>query len=488
MGLTVYISNTEIQAVQGSGTANSVKANNFYSCETPEGSILNGVITDAQLLTDALKDFWEKEKLPKKNVELIINSSQLLGRITNCPLLPSKKLLTLLEHEFVETDRQEKPVVGYTELESDKKAKTARVFAEMASFDYITSYDQIFADAGVSLKGISSGIGKIVDLSEDTDILAEEISIIMMLDEVMLTTIFFLNGKYYYSSATRVFALRGTNEFGIEIAGVVSRLNQFAKSENIEGRIQSVMLSGFDTQESELVKQAIEGLNIGDITCSELICPSKVKVNGGDEAFRQMTFPIAGLLKPANSVNVLERARKLSPKTIQQDKILRLSMPYIVITFLLLAVTIAMAVVYIQKNSYLKELNRHNTDASILADAASYDEEVEIVNDLTMQKQALELLTQDINTYPALRSSVKNLVEAKANGLAEVSFTAYEASSGILSIQATATDVESISTFIDLLNQEDTFEYINYTGYTYNQSTEDWTINMVCALSETAGK
>lgn len=488
MGLTVYISNTEIQAVQGSGTAGGVRATNFHRYATPEGSILNGVITDAQLLTDAIIDFWKKESLPKKNVELVINSSQLLGRITNCPTLSQKKTLTLLEHEFIETDRQEEPVVGYTELGLNKENKTSRIFAEMSTYEYIMSYDQLFYDAGVTLSGISSGIGKMVDLVEDTDILAPEISIIMMLDGVMLTTVFFLNGKYYYSSATRVFAQRGTAEFGIEIAGVVSRLNQFSRSENIEGHIQRVMVSGFDAEEVELVRQSIEGLHIGDIKCSELKSPSKAKVSGGDGIFREMTFPIAGLLNPKVSINILDSARKLSPKAVQNKRTIKLALPYVIISLALLITTIVMGVISIQKSAYLDELNAHNTDMAILADAESYDEETDRASTLSKQKKSLELLMKEIDSYPALKSSVRKIIETKAIGLADITFTGYDAKSGILSIQATAADVESTSKFIDLLNGEDIFTYVDYTGYTYNKKTEDWTINMVCALSETAGK
>ncbi|MCR5100939.1 MAG: hypothetical protein K6B41_06230 [Butyrivibrio sp.] len=488
MGLTVYISNKEIQAVLGTGNANGVRANGFYSYETPEGSYLNGTVTDVQLLTDAIKDFWEKEKLPKKNVHLIINSSQIIGRVTNCPMLNRKKMLTLLEHEFTESDRQENPIVGYTELGNDKAAKTSRIFAEMSTYDYIMTFVQIFAEAGVSLSGISSAVGKMVDLVEDTNILAPEISIIMMIDDVMLTTIFFLNGKYYYSSATRVFAHRGTMEFGIEIAGVVSRLNQFARSENIEGHIQSIMLSRFEPEEVEIVQQAIPGLHIGDISCTELVAPAKVKVSGGDSIFREMAFPIAGLLSPKNHADILDRAIMVSPKSQQNAKNTKLALPYLVVSLVMLAITIGLFVVNYNKGTYLSELNAHNTDVTILTNASEYDKEVVTVKELTQQKKSLELLTSDVQSYPALKSEVRNLIERTAINLAEVKFTGYDAESGILSIQATAADVESTSTFIDLLNKEDIFEYVNYTGYTYNQTTEDWTINMVCSLSENAGK
>ncbi len=488
MGLTVYISNKEIQAVRGSGSAKSVKVKNVYKCATPEGSILNGVITDPQLLKDALSEFWEKEKLPKKNVDLIINSAQMVGRITDCPILSTKKTLVLLEHEFMETERQEQAIVGFTELGRDKKSGKTRLFAEMTTFDYISAYDQIFSEIGVTLSGISSGIGKVVDLLEDSEAIGSEITILMMIDEAMLSTIFFLNGKYYYSSATRVFALRSSSEFGIEIAGVVSRLNQFSKSEDIEGNIQRVLTCGFADDELEMLKRSVDGLHIGNITCKNLEVPGKIKAISGDLTFRDMIFPIAGLLKPANHVNLLERARAVSPNAVKNTNTMRLALPYIIITYFLFIVTVVMAVICFNKRTYLHALNDHNNDFAIQRDAAAYDEEEVIVKQLSQQKGSLTLLVDNINSYPILSEDVMELVKRKAVGLAEIKFTGYEASTGILSMQAIADDVESTSKFIELLSKEDTFEYVDYTGYTFDQSLNKWIINMVCALSENAGK
>ncbi|MCR5626875.1 MAG: hypothetical protein K6F99_06120 [Lachnospiraceae bacterium] len=488
MGLTVYISNTEIQAVSGSGSAGEVRASSFYKYETPEGSVLNGVITDPQLMTDALKEFWKENNLPKKNVDLVINSPQLVGRVTNCPRLKTPKMLTLLEHEFMESERQEKQVVGFTELGTDKKGWSSRIFAEMSTYDYIMSYDQIFSDAGVTLSGISSGIGKLVNLVEDTDILSDEITIMMMLDNVMLTTIFFLNKKYYYSSATRVFAARGSNEFGVEIARVISRLNQFSRAENITGDIKKIDFSGFTPEEVEISKMSIENLNIGEVAIGELVSPSKVKVNGGDEFFRQMTFPIAGLLRPAVSANVLASARKMSPQAIKDAENKKLALPYVIITGILLIVTLVLTIVFFQKKFYLDSLNAHNNDPVILAKEAEYDEEIEVVAQLERQRNSLELLKEDIETYPSFNASVRKVIEQKATGLAEIDFTAYDAASGIVSIKAIAANVEATNKFIELLKKEDIFEYVHYTGYTYNPDDDNWTINMVCALSENAGK
>ena len=66
---------------------------NVYTMKTPEGSILNGVITDAAALSSALKDFWKTNRLPKTGIQLIVNSPQFMVRLMEIPTLSPQKSL-----------------------------------------------------------------------------------------------------------------------------------------------------------------------------------------------------------------------------------------------------------------------------------------------------------------------------------------------------------------------------------------------------------
>ena len=51
-----------------------------------------------------------------------------------------------------------------------------------------------------------------------------------------------------------------------------------------------------------------------------------------------------------------------------------------------------------------------------------------------------------------------------------------------------APEVEDINQFIDRLEERDIFEQLDYTGYVWSEERGMWTINLVCYLSENAGK
>ena len=59
----------------------------------------------------------------------------------------------------------------------------------------------------------------------------------------------------------------------------------------------------------------------------------------------------------------------------------------------------------------------------------------------------------------------------------------YDAGSGVFSITASSPIVENINKFIADLLYMDIFEDVDYTGYSWNESDETWSIKVICTLS-----
>ncbi len=109
--------------------------------------MLNGVITDPGALGDAIKSFWSLNHLPNKDIDLVVNSPQIMVRVPELPLLSDAKTMAYLQREYVE--REEEQILGYYRISINKKAKTAKVCAEIAEEEFLSSYLQVFAEAGV---------------------------------------------------------------------------------------------------------------------------------------------------------------------------------------------------------------------------------------------------------------------------------------------------------------------------------------------------
>ena len=77
MSVTVFLSNTNIQIVVGSGVSGGVKVKKLVSVSVPNGAVLNGVVMDESALVLAIKECWKLNGIPKGDVTLILNSPQL---------------------------------------------------------------------------------------------------------------------------------------------------------------------------------------------------------------------------------------------------------------------------------------------------------------------------------------------------------------------------------------------------------------------------
>ena len=104
MSVSIYLSNQIIQvATGGRGKKASLKA--VYTTMAPEGSIINGIVMDGESLGKHLKEFWDKNKLPKNDVYLILNSNKIAGKNIEMPNMNPKKTLKFIQREFADMQR-----------------------------------------------------------------------------------------------------------------------------------------------------------------------------------------------------------------------------------------------------------------------------------------------------------------------------------------------------------------------------------------------
>jgi Tfp pilus assembly PilM family ATPase len=74
MATSVYLSNEEIIVISGKASKRSIKVKEFHSVTMPEGAIINGIITNEDIIKQTLFQMRKKRFLPKKNIHLIMLS------------------------------------------------------------------------------------------------------------------------------------------------------------------------------------------------------------------------------------------------------------------------------------------------------------------------------------------------------------------------------------------------------------------------------
>lgn len=67
MSVVIYLSNQDVRAVVGTGKGGSqVSVSRVFRAEAPEGSIINGLVTNEEAFDAFLREFWENSQLPGK--------------------------------------------------------------------------------------------------------------------------------------------------------------------------------------------------------------------------------------------------------------------------------------------------------------------------------------------------------------------------------------------------------------------------------------
>ena len=489
MGLTVYLSNTDIEVLTGSGNGRSVSVKRVYSKQMPEGSFLNGVITDPDGLVAALTEMWNTFKLPKKGIRLVINTSQISVRVLDMPIMNQSKTDTYLQREFEERSGERKRLLGFYVIGRDTKKKTMKVCTELANVDFIDNYVQVFEGAGISIKEINSGIGVSVNFLKKLKFAATTNSVVMLKDGMTVTAIYFVKGDYFYSTTARTFNNAGTLEYAGEISNTISQIVQFSKSEKVEDNISDIYLAGMTSDDAVNVYRAVSMNQTDEIKVFNLVGMRGVKYKNKNDSINSLFYPTAGLMELTDHQNLLKLYGK--GKVIDNTakiKRLKLAIPYAVVVLIMTGITIYRGVTLSSDKDKLKVLETYNNNPELRQKVITYDTVSEKVEYISDHVNALRLLDSSIDSYPMPVYEINEVIQTAAVGLGNVSIDNYNSSTGVLGVTARFVEVDMINTFIDRLSAQDCFYAVNYTGYSEISSSGEWVANLECILADSAGR
>lgn len=484
MSVTVFLSNTNIQIVVGSGASKGATVKRLVSVSIPGGAVLNGVVMDENALVAAIKECWKINKLPKGDVTLILNSPQLRANIIDMPLMPDKKTTEYVQRETRDA-RLSKPVSAWYLVEKNTKLKTQKVISETADAQFIDTYVGIFAKAGIRLIDIHDGVNLAINLLRGST--RNKTVVYMILDGTSLVTIFFAKGQYNYHSTKRVFNQPGSAEFAKEIFSAISEIRQFASTQKIEDSIEEIQFAGLGEQQVSRLADDMGDID-NNIKISAVTCPSYVKAKNTSKQFPYFIYPIAGLAKIGPSrLDIMTANKKSADKFIRKQNLMKIVVPAAGFFLLLVLIYAALTVFAYLQNKQLQELNEANRNPAVLENVNRYEEITKVITGVGSRQGGLNILHKYLDSYPIPDSEINTIIKSAASKYGvNVIINSYNAETGIFSITAQSAEVELINQFIAELMKMDKFERIDYTGYNaikLKDGTSGWQINVVCTLA-----
>ncbi|MBR3575032.1 MAG: hypothetical protein IKN97_07680 [Lachnospiraceae bacterium] len=487
MSVSVFFSNKSIQVVVGSSKGKHIYIDKLIDAPMPENSILNGVVIgdSGEAITAKLKEIWAENKL-KGEVDLIINSPQLISNRVDMPVINKVNKATeyLDKQASDEFGRFETPIKGWYLIGMDttnKQDKKQLVVTEVAERKFLETYIKIFADAGITLASVHDGVNLATQMLSTC--IGGSTAIYMIRDAQMLVTILYENGKYYYNTLKRLFQQPGTEEFAQEIRSNISGIKQFATSKHLTTTITDVYFAGMNPDEVGMLQNYLRDTE-PDISVHGTVAPSHIHFRKWNDKLNSFVYPISGLMIPKTGFTVLKAIKQTEKGYTQKKAVAQKSVPAVILAAALLLVTLFMLVVRLHTASRLRELESYNSRPDVLQAVMEYDDAIKQSTSLGEQQGGLDTLRAYLDSYPIPDSSINNAISNVANKYSvNIEFNSYDAGSGVFSITASSPIVENINKFIADLLYMDIFEDVDYTGYSWNESDETWSIKVICTLS-----
>lgn len=487
MSTSVFLSNDYIRVVAGKTIGKSIRVQTAGRYELPAECLINGVITNENSLKERLKEIWQKESFPVRDVTLIVSSTRFSMKSLKAPAMSRKKLRQYAANEFSAPESGEPMIYDCQIMERDSSGGMVRLLASMAEQDMVESFIKLFRECGIQVSSVCPSRCSVISMLETAGAVKDKTCIIQLAEGADLRSILCVEGTYTYSSRTRLFCSRDTEEMGAELAKSVSGILQFAMSQKLSHKITDVYLAGLTQREQEYCRDSIGllemNLHVSQLEGSFVSMPEGI-------SFSDYVSPISGLMAGKETINLADAFPSLKKGIKEKGKLWKYLLPPAA-SLLVMAVILAALLI---RNSFYETklaglLELQNSQAAVMGMEESQNLSSR-VNTLSALLAQISDLNDAAKSYPKADTSVLEAVEDAAEGFVSVQIKGYQADTGSLSIVAYAARVDDISPYIDALEETGLFRELSYSGYQLqnmgNQSA--YKIQLTGYLSQAAGK
>lgn len=479
--LVVYLSNKYIRVVDGSASGGKINVQGMYYTIDSQGAYLNGTIVNRDALVEMLKNLWDTNHLPKKQVYLVLNSNQISARVLEMPYMKERETIAYITRELAGLDRITDPIYGYFRMV--KVAKMQKVFAMAAPRDYIRQFVDVFKEIGVALNGVESVKGAMVRLCQRMPQLQDKTGVVQFLDGTNLTNVLMVNGQFQSFNEKRLFNEPGQPQYIMEVARAINEMLQFAKAQSIEQDITHTFVSGMSAEDFPFYEEGVQRIR-EDLTSMELTgegvsfhCPRDAEKN-----FSYFALPIGALYSSGDENNMMEQMRYTTEQLAKRRSMMLLLIPSITVIIAFLIIAGVLIGVNVQRKAQLAELQAYNEAPDTIAQAKEYDmlrDRAGVIMEVGDGVTEFLLLLQE---YPKVDSGLVEEIQKCTEDKIVFEVEGFDSNSGVLSFFTQAEDVEEIHQFVNRLKATELFEKIEYTGYSQN-GDGSYSLKLSCTMA-----
>lgn len=286
MEKVIYMNNDTLTVVHGKcKKSGQIKVKHKQQIALPEGTVLNGVILDKEIMKEKLKPL--KKALNKGT--LLLNSSYIVIKKLDMPELSDRQLLSVVKKEFTLLEQNEPYIYDFSR--TDKKHETP-IIACAAPSAFIKSYETLFQEIGITLKKIDIVPTSSLKWVKTQKVLQGKCCVLNIMEQNTMTSFLLQNGNYMFHNKTRLVQEAHTEGYSQELGTSLLSIIQFHTAQKLAYPIEASYYIGLDEEVVQSVEKYIPMLenrpSIASLKCN------------GNEA---ILYPLAAMQKEEHEVN-----------------------------------------------------------------------------------------------------------------------------------------------------------------------------------------
>lgn len=454
MKTVIYLSSKQVMILTGD-KLNSIKK--AYRFEFKESCLINGVITNYDVLKKELGDFVKNNKISVKDVTLVLHSSKVINRNISLPSkLKEKEIYPLIEKEMYDLTRFESKY--YFDYEFNDNIYRSYAIAE----SLIQPYIDLFKELKFNLKCIIPALESLIDICAELGFMRDKTGAVEFFDGDSVITLLFDKGSFVYSSSSRFMSIPGTLAFGKEVINKCLDLRNVLMSQKSKSVLECVYFCGFGENDLNYIVNNID-LEVKNI--------DKL-----DEAYLALYGAL--VRKKGHSLNFLERYNAASRKKDKDTNLLKGM--FIPVFLIVVAGLLSIGAIWADKRIQ-SQIDDINNELSKLIYYEAENTKYE-ADDKMRELSEFNEFEDKLSTYPYANSNVLKKIEEVAGNNISIHITGFDSESGKLQFDAASMDNQQIHLFIQRLSESEIFHDVSYSGYSYGKQENDYAIHVECTL------
>lgn len=483
----IRFADNELTLLRGSARGKGVQVDLCVREALPEGAMINGLVTDAGLLGEALEALRQKAGAGGK-AKLVIDGGQLMMKALSAPKLTEKQLLNVTRSELEELGTAGRDMVyTYAEtpgpLAENGKPAGRDILCCGAERGLLEQYVEAAEGAGWKVTAIETVLGSCIRMAEFLPTLAGQSFILVTLDGNTEVTYLFSGGRYLMSSRSRILEPRGTTAVMGTVLGHVSTMQQFSQGQKNTEPARVVYFAGLEGEEEKgckLIEDTL-GLAAGPL-------PGDGAVTGAEGS----GFSLAGALAAAGALAPVKRRTadlygalraKKAPAGMEKKSG---GLPWAVPIALAAVLAVGFGALLAMNLSLRREIaavQKFTQDPENVAIVEQVQTDRQAAGEYDAARAQAEYAARILESVAQPDDAMLARAEAAGEGLVGFAGYDYAVAERRLTYSCTAADYRDIPGFVSRMQATGDYEGVAYSSYTQGTGG-GYVFTLTCTVKE----